>query len=233
MSDRAVTECQKCRGLLVKETETLQGGGKNEVIKCVQCGNRAAERPAGSGMVREHAQSTTKQKPGAKPAPKKATNNKKAVRFCPECEREMPIVSRGLCGGCHGRLKKAGTLDEKYPAKKRGAQKGNRNNRPTTDKVAEAKPQEETEDQPLEIEVKPKLVKNPPQVDIKEAIRTVVEAAAPVGADQPETVTLEFNLSDERDVALLEKLETAAKTDRRTLPGEIMALLETVITDAA
>lgn len=263
MSEKTFTECPKCRGLLVKETEPLQAGGKVEVIKCVQCGNRVAERPAGAGMERDHAEAQGKQKPGPKPAevtaaPKAQGRHKKPRGVCPECNRTMAIVARGLCGGCMIRLKAAKTLDEKYPAKKRGAPKGNRNNRPATKRVAEAKPKEETEVEsreieevePKEIEVKPKPAKNPPHIDSKEAIREVVESVkgepvddvvarhtvadwASLGPRPPGTVTLQFNLSDERDAVLFEKLETAAKFDRRTVADEIMALLEEMIDNAA
>ncbi len=49
-------------------------------------------------------------------------NNKK-VAECAECGRQMPIYARGCCAGCVARLKKAGILDEKYPAKRSGRRK--------------------------------------------------------------------------------------------------------------
>ena len=41
---------------------------------------------------------------------------KTPLRKCAECKRMMAISGRGLCGACLHRLRKAGTLDEKYPS---------------------------------------------------------------------------------------------------------------------
>lgn len=45
------------------------------------------------------------------------SKSKKAVRICADCGREMTIVSRGLCGMCLPRHKRAGDLDEMFPAR--------------------------------------------------------------------------------------------------------------------
>jgi hypothetical protein len=42
----------------------------------------------------------------------------KTIAVCVQCDRKMTLIARGLCGKCYNAHRKAGTLDEKYPAKR-------------------------------------------------------------------------------------------------------------------
>lgn len=223
----ATIKCARCDGMLVKDVDHSDGG-PIEVIKCIICGHRVAQRPINRErrpeVSREQksealvgvdgTQADTSGLPpdaGAEPqaaAPKKKSKSKKPVRACADCGQVKTIVGRGLCGSCYKRNSNAGTLDEKYPSSVQG---GARVRQPVAEPENLAK-KRTTPNQTI-------VVSTPGSV--ADWVKNHVY--------QRGLVQLQFNLDDPRDAALLEKLEQTAETDRRTLPAEIMALLETVV----
>lgn len=280
-------KCSKCKGMLVKDTEH-NDGGKIEVIKCVMCGHREAERMIGLkgreaavkqvNMIDSQADAAGLPADAAEEKPVSATESNCTVVVCANCGKEKTIAARGLCWKCYDAHKKAGTLDEKYPSTmkpKRAATKpaGNKPvvNKPAAKKPENKKPVRKCKDCGREMPIvgrgmcgkcydarrkagtldefpatdrygnvrpeqsKQKTEKNgstiAPEPSTPMSDPVPVEAWAHKWMPPRGMVILHFNIEDPRDTSLLEKLERAARTDRRTLPAEIITLLEKVVVD--
>jgi hypothetical protein len=154
---------------------------------------------------------------GPKPVKEKPKyKGKKQIKPCARCEKEMPVVSRGLCGRCYHIVKRQGKLDELYPAKRRAKK--------------QAKP--DVEEQKCET---PAVPGGSDEVFGKVAEggldMTLGRVPLQLGQSQIVMIPLHFDLNDPRDATLHKKLIEAAAADRRTLAAEIMTLLETVTSD--
>jgi len=212
----ASIKCARCDGMLVKDIEHGDGEAR-EVIKCIMCGNRVASRPLrrqqedsmekhsvldidrqadAAGLPPDAAAAKVpKHTTGPKPVKEKPKyKGKKQIKPCARCEKEMPVVSRGLCGRCYHIVKNQGKLDELYPAIRRAKK--------------QAKPDAE-----------------------KQKCETPGRMPLQLGKSHIITVPLHFNLDEPRDADLHRRLVEAADVDRRTMPAEIMTLLETVTSD--
>ena len=103
-------KCSKCGGRVAKTTE-FDVSGLVDVEACQICGNRRYSRspkpPEGKWSPYFPAVAHT------------STRHDKetfmAKKTCIQCEREMNIIGRGLCGGCYYKEKSKGTLDANYP----------------------------------------------------------------------------------------------------------------------
>ena len=84
-------------------------------IYCATCGNRMTHVEM-KALVKKHTTSAKQLISFAK-----ARLKGKKVQPCICCDRIQPIQGRGLCGACIARYKKAGTLNELYPKRKKAA----------------------------------------------------------------------------------------------------------------
>ena len=97
----------------------VECGTEKEIRGCGRCSTcyqrlRKARKAVLPVIPLEHGEESPPLAEEAKEQEIMAT--KKTTRPCAKCDRVMSIVSRGLCGKCHGAEKKAGTLDANYPA---------------------------------------------------------------------------------------------------------------------
>lgn len=147
----------------------------------------------------------------------------KMAKGCLDCgSTEKKIIGRGLCGGCYARLKKAGTLDELYPLAALPAEK------PVEETPVKPVVEEEQEPTPPAMETAPtEPVRFPPDFS---AIKHTAFVHDPENRRlfnlPPNQVLLTF---EERDQDLLQALTELAEEDRRTLPAQILCLLEKVV----
>ena len=136
--------------------------------------------------------------------PQKAGKQKKTVKSCASCGRVKPVVSRGLCGACYPRHKKAGTLDQLYPAK------------PTSRKPV-------ADDPVLEKSTAPVMLQ-PAEKSRMPYLEDAAEIVAPQKTDNCiARLTLRFF---PRDKALYQDIIKSAEFNRRALSAEILFRLE-------
>jgi len=240
----ASIKCARCDGMLVKDIEHGDGEAR-EVIKCIMCGNRVASRPLrrqqedsmekhsvldidrqadAAGLPPDAAAAKVpKHTTGPKPVKEKPKyKGKKQIKPCARCEKERPVVSRGLCGSCYHTVKNQGKLDELYPAKRRAK-------KPATDKPKQEAPAVAAVDVQRDgVEVSGDV--SVPDMDMAPGQIQLMHPT--VGQSHIVMIHLHFNLDDPRDANLHQKLTEAAANDRRTISSEIMTLLETVVVDA-
>jgi len=211
-----VDPCPKCSGRVVRQVEHNQQNAV-EVDVCQLCGHRlyldvkrqAIEKCSPGGGLKK------KSRPVAELVKERdmAKKSDKKVAACLECNREMTIISRGLCQACRNRLKKQGTLDEKYPAF--NARPGRSSGKlPHEKKCAPVdKPNIELSALGL-VEDKPGKVTliRPPEV-----VEAVENGAA---------IVLK---ATERDADLFAALQNWADDDRRTIHAQVLFILDKVV----
>lgn len=175
----------------------------------------------------------------------------KMAKGCLDCgSTEKKIVGRGLCGGCYNRLKKAGTLDEMYPLATLPAEEAVEEPpvKPVVEEEQEATPPPAAEVQlarsiNLDIEMGPGRLTFSPGTKrrIVQQVEEAIKKAEKLGCTgeimtaalgdtltnlPPNQVLLTF---EERDQDLLQALTELAEEDRRTLPAQILCLLEKAV----
>lgn len=152
-----------------------------------------------------------------KPSSKKST---KPIRACADCGAEKVIVGRGLCGACYPRHKKNGTLDSLYPAKQSWIKQ------PTMTKkkcVPIGR---------LNIELGEAAAFSPPGVNPAPVAHPWDFPGAVVSVQSGYLSNITIPVS-ERDNDLLTFLEEWAEDERRTLPQQILHLLDGLVADRA
>lgn len=223
-------KCPKCRGHLERMFEYIEIR-KLDVIKCVICGHRVAEREVVPVAERQEKKpqpvAPCLEKAPVPPTPRKEEEMErklgrlrlaKGIRDTPPCNDcgrpGMKIVARGLCSACWTKHKKAGTL---------GNFESRGNGRPVKG-AKKAGPA-------------PPPYACPPKTKAEESL-VQGQAALPVTVDQaPGVATVEavgmyvsggviIQFEDERDSRLLERLLRDAHANRRSLDQQILFLVE-------
>lgn len=123
--------CPTCRGNILEFFEdTNNSGVRIQVVRCINGHRFEREKPV-AGKIKEKparmfkplAEVVTPATQAVETLPIMETEKetgmgrKKPQGECAKCKRDMPLVSRGLCGKCYYVLKRAGTLDSQYPSK--------------------------------------------------------------------------------------------------------------------
>jgi len=169
-------------------------------VSCELCGWQkkgsakvASEDPVKAPTAEQKPEVAAEKAPGQKPKKKKH----QTFRACAECGAEKRIISRGLCGACYPRLKKAGTLDELYPAK--------------TQKKKAASPAKGEDHLPAAT----KMIDQESLID-----------SEPNRVPAAESVLVEMS---QRDLELFEQLKRWAEDERRSIPGQILHILDKVV----
>ena len=182
--------------------------------------------------------STTTEKDKMEMAAQKAepaanNKNKKPRRVCADCGRSMPIVARGLCGKCYRAHSEAGTLDEKFPAKRRGRVKAEEQPAAPSEKVSGEWPGPVAGDDGARNLMLGKVIQqeNEDAVELEEREANMPEetrerSVKPLRKSNKNHVAEVAIRFFERDVGLLKELKETAEKNRRAVSAEILCRLD-------
>lgn len=195
--------CPKCGGRTISEDVHTYLGQQLE-RKCISCGKRFLDQSAPSDQSEENTAAAAAQKEEEPMAGKKAT--------CVDCKRpDMAIVAKGRCGKCYSTARQTGAITV-IPKPRAKVEDSKHLSPPPAPPVPAQEPAAKSDILPAQEILAPEA------------------AAAPPAADDTMDM-LTFNTP--RDLQLLQQLEAAADSNRRTLANEILWRLEASFKTAA
>ena len=199
--------CPKCKASkanLFATVEHLQCGIKLQVVKCRICSwSRSRE------VFAEN--STTTKIILKKPPTQEEDDDMSVKKNCLKCEKFRTMIGRGLCDGCYGKEKAAGTLDQNFPKLKQGGPR-----KKITEIKPPATPISTKPENSLEAFVEQHDQDIPPEVKPKPD-RPLTESQ--IGSEI-------ISAGSERDRDLVGKIIAMAEQERRTPAMQAIHLLE-------
>lgn len=219
--------CSRCNGRVVSSREYVQGQCSFVLVEvCQICGNRSYGEAGAPDL--EKWSPDFPAKVNQRDERKVMGMAKKPKRECASCKRVMAIVGRGLCGSCLKKHTDNGTLDELFPAR------WQRQPKPAVDS-----PSLPPKSIPLD---RPNIEPEEFGAAAADPVRPVAENGGGKVLSMPQkTIVAPRRVLDvescimvemsARDAELLRKLAAWADDERRSVPDQILHILDRVVDD--